>query len=97
MNKRGFTLVEVMIAGSLFVMTLACFGYLLKLSLNYVKRTETRALSLCRARGEMERIRSLPFASLPAAASAGVAITQVAADLDLIKVGDLYTLRSQYQ
>jgi hypothetical protein len=97
LNKRGFTLVEVLMAGSLLVTTLACFGYLLKISLNHVKKIETKAQILYQARGGMERVRQVPFADLPAAASAETAITQVAVDLYLIKVGALYTLRSQYQ
>lgn len=97
MNRKGFTLVEVLIAGALLVMAFSCFGYLLKISINYAGKARTGAQALYAARGEMERLRSVPFDHLTAAASAGTTIIQVADDLCLIKVGKLYTLRSKYQ
>jgi Tfp pilus assembly protein PilV len=97
LNRKGFTLVEVLIAGALLVMALSGFSYLLKSSINYVRKAKTDAQTLYQARGEMERIRALPFDQLAAAGSAGTTITQIAADLYLIKVGKLYTLRSKYE
>lgn len=97
MNKKGFTLVEVLIAGAIFVTTFACFGLLLKASINYVNKAGTKTRVLYQSRSEMERLRSISFDSLAASTSAETTITQVAEDLYLIRVGDLYTLRSKYQ
>jgi hypothetical protein len=85
-----------LIAGTLFVATFACFGLLSKASVNYVNRANTKAQALCLSRSEMERLRSIPFDHLLTEATPG-AIIPVAADLYLVKVGDLYTLRSKYR
>jgi len=89
-------LVEILVAGALLVAVSACFSQLLKAAIGYVNTTEANARSLYQARSEMERLRSLPFDSLPSAAQAGTAITPVADDLYLIQSGGLYTLRSRY-
>ena len=96
MNKQGFTLVEVLIAGALFLTAFTSFGFMLKASMNYAARAGAKAQALCRSRSEMERLRSIPFDQLLTEASPGT-ITPVAADLYLVKVGDLYTLRSKYR
>ena len=104
MNKSGFTLVEVLIAGALFVVVFSGFGFLLKTSVNYIRRERAGARAFYSARSEMERLRLVPFEALPSFSSGNVTILPMSDDLYLIdvKVKDgmrsfqLTTLRSRY-
>lgn len=95
MNRRGFTLVEVLIAGALFMAGLACFGCLLKVAKDYVVKLENSSRRLYESRSEMEKLRRLPFDQLLLAG--GTKIVILSSDLCLIQTGKLYTLRSKYQ
>ena len=97
MNRRGFTLVEVLVAGALFLTVLSSFTYALKTAAGYVAKLEAKSGELYRTRSELERIRRLPFAALANASSGETQIVQVAADLYLVRVRTSYTLRSGYQ
>jgi len=96
LNRRGLTLVEVVVAGTLFLLAVSCFNYLSKISMNYVARAGARSVSLYSARSEMEKVRRLSFGQLASYSSAETKIVQMDADLCLIQVGNLYTLRSCY-
>lgn len=56
MNKKGFTLVEVLIAAAIFIVTVACFGQMLKVSSNYVANTRKLSRDLYLARSRMEKL-----------------------------------------
>lgn len=56
MNKRGFTLVEVLIAAAIFIVAAACFGKILKVSSNYVIKTRQFSHDLYLARSRMEEL-----------------------------------------
>ncbi len=94
MNRKGFTLVELLVAGSLFVMMLSCCGYLFRTSARYLSRG---ASGIYRSRSCLERAKALSFAQLTSAAPPGVTVTPLAEDLCLLKAGPLYTLRSKYE
>ena len=95
-NRRGFTLVEVIIAGSLFVLTVTCFNYLIKSSMVYITRAKEKASSLNRDRSELERLRGLTFDQLAATGMAEIITVRLDDDLIMIQAGKLYTLRSKY-
>jgi len=65
LNKRGFTLVELLVAASLFLVATIAFGSLLKIGLASISSASdlNRAAYLLQA--EMEEIQGLPFAELP--------------------------------
>ncbi|OGB86993.1 hypothetical protein A3H38_03630 [candidate division WOR-1 bacterium RIFCSPLOWO2_02_FULL_46_20] len=107
MNKKGFTLIEVMVVAALFLLTTAGFNYLLILSSASVEK----ATLLCQAtyllQSKMEEIKLLPFASLPdlngntfAAGNGTIKVSPVLADLINIELSlpphKLQTLRSKY-
>jgi len=85
--------VEIVVAFSLLVTTLAGCGYLFKVAASYACRTE----AFLRPRSELEQVRSLPFAQAASAGLPDLTVTPVAPDLYLIKAGPLYTLRSKYE
>lgn len=93
MNKKGFTLVELLTAASIFLVATLAFGYLLKtalVSIDSASRLNRAAFTL---QAKMEEIRPLPFNQLGAlngstfAESLGkVSVTPVLADLVRIKI-----------
>ena len=97
MNRRGFTLIEVLVAGALFLTVLSSFTYVLKTAAGYVFRLEAKSKEVYQARSELERIKQLPFAALADASSGETQIVQVADDLYLARAQTVYTLRSRYQ
>jgi hypothetical protein len=82
-------------AGAIFLLAISSFNYLSKSAQNYLPRAKMRGLALCQARSEMERVRRLPFDILYSAGS--VEVTRIDDDLCLVRVDQLYTLRSRYQ
>jgi prepilin-type N-terminal cleavage/methylation domain-containing protein len=97
LNRRGFTLIEVLVAGALFLTVLSSFTYVLKAAAGYVRKLETKSGELYYTRSELERIKQLPFAALSGASSGETQTLQVAGDLYLVRVKAVYTLRSRYQ
>ena len=57
MNKPGFTLLEVLLAGALLLVAITFFGYLLKTAENSAVRAGKLSRSLVEARGKMEALR----------------------------------------
>lgn len=84
MNRRGVTLIEILIAGALWVAIISSFAYFLKVVSQQAIATEKLSKALCEARSRMEELRSIP----------------ASAELEMIEVRvppiRLYSLRSRY-
>lgn len=105
-NKCGFTLVEVLVAASLFLGLISAVGYSYHAAQQGLASAESRAGRLDELRSELEELRPLPFDSLAgmngqAFASGEGRVGIVLLDADLIKVTvgiqntRLVTLRSK--
>lgn len=93
MNKRGFTLVELLVAASLFLVVTLAFGYLLKTGLASIAAASRLNQAAYTLQAKIEEIHALPFDHLsalngnPFAESFGkVYVTPVLADLVRIKL-----------
>jgi prepilin-type N-terminal cleavage/methylation domain-containing protein len=64
LNKKGFTLVEVLIAAAIFLSAVALAGYTYRMMKIAVVQGKERSLSLYAARAEMETLSRLPFDEL---------------------------------
>jgi len=84
LNRRGVTLIEILIAGALWVAIISSFAYSLKVVSQQAIATEKLSKALCEARSRMEELRIRP----------------VSAELEVIEVNvppiRLYSLRSRY-
>ncbi len=101
MNRAAFSLVELLVAGMVLVMTAACFCSSMHQFSLYYGRLEARERSTASAANKMEELRSVPFDSLPAfngtsSEGGSILVSAVAPDLVRIVIGDLTTLRSRY-
>lgn len=97
MNRHGFTLVELLIAASIFVVVISSFTFIIKYSANYQALSKKKTAEFYVWRSEMERLRQVSFEQLPALANPALArIIALSPDLVLIKVGQLETLRSRF-
>ncbi len=92
MNRRGFTLVELLVFALLFLLSTAAFGYLLRMGKDSVGSALRLNQALRAVQAEMEEIRALPFNNLPSLngrtfsnGSGKVLVTPVLADL--VKIG----------
>ncbi|MFH1387101.1 MAG: prepilin-type N-terminal cleavage/methylation domain-containing protein [bacterium] len=63
MNRRGFTLIEVVIATMLFITTIASFAYFLKSAQNYLDLSGKYSKALYIGRSKMETLRKEMTAS----------------------------------
>lgn len=93
MNKKGFTLVELLVATAIFLAATIAFGHLLKVSLVSVNAAARLNRAACELQDKMEGIRALPFAKLRgldgdifADGRGRVAVTPVLADLLSVRV-----------
>lgn len=84
MNRKGITLVEILIAGALWVAIIASFAYFLKVVSQQAIATERVSRALCEARSRMEELRSSP---------ASAELEMIGAEVPPIR---LYSLRSRY-
>ncbi len=84
MNRRGVTLVEVLVAGALWVAVISSFAYFMKVASQQTAAAEKLSHALCEARSRMEEIRSRP-------ASAEIEVIEV--EVPPVR---LYSLRSKY-
>ena len=66
MNNRGFTLIESVIALSLFLAATIAFGSLLRLGADTVKASARLTQAVYSIQTKMEEIRACPFEDLPA-------------------------------
>ncbi|MBU0671600.1 MAG: type II secretion system GspH family protein [Candidatus Margulisbacteria bacterium] len=64
MNKRGFTLIELIVATSLFLIAVASFSQLLKIAASSITAAERLNLATYEIQAEMEELRSLTFNQL---------------------------------
>ena len=80
MNRKGMTLVEIIVAAAIMVTAVSSFAYLTKAAGNYVSSTEKLSRALYEARSRMEDLHKIPSA----------------AELEIIRVEQLYSLRSRY-
>lgn len=96
-NRRGVTLVEILVAMALFILIVSCFNYLLKVSAKHTNFANDLSRKLFGLRATMEEIRCTPFEKLPLLNSEKVRVFQVASDLILIQAESFFTLRSKYQ
>lgn len=60
MNRKGFTLIEVLIAGALFIFSFAVFGQLINAAARLSASTENLSRALYAARSQMETLRRQP-------------------------------------
>ena len=106
MNNKGFTLVEVLVAGAIFLTVISAFVFLLKLSANYQVSVQSYSRAAHELRTEMEKVRCAPFDGLPTVVSDKTKVIPVSSDLFFIQTEltwhpkraplKLYTLRSRY-
>jgi prepilin-type N-terminal cleavage/methylation domain-containing protein len=64
LNKKGFTLVELILAAALFVAAVAGFNYLLKAGSVTVDQAARLSQAVYTLQAKMEEIRSYPFSYL---------------------------------
>jgi hypothetical protein len=86
LNRRGATLVEVLIAGALLVVLVAGFGQLLKFSRDYLTTANRFSRALYEARSLMEEMRGLPFAEIPKKISPRIKVVSLSAELCAVTV-----------
>lgn len=56
MNKKGFTLVEVLAAAGIFIIAVSGFAFMLKASAGYLGKTRSLGRDLYQARSRMEEL-----------------------------------------
>lgn len=66
MNKKGFTLVEALIAVALLVVIIPAFGYMLKQASIALHTGNNYSAAFYAARDKMEELRTVSFNDLPA-------------------------------
>jgi prepilin-type N-terminal cleavage/methylation domain-containing protein len=64
LSKKGFTLVELLIAASIFLIATFAFAYLLKLGMASAQNTFQLNQARYTLQTQAEKLRSLPFSSL---------------------------------
>ena len=60
MNRKGFTLIEILVAGALFITIIGGFNYLLKTAGAQSRAAAKLSAAVNLARGEMEKLRARP-------------------------------------
>jgi prepilin-type N-terminal cleavage/methylation domain-containing protein len=93
LNKKGFTLVELLVAAGLFLVATFAFGHLLKIGLDSIESAARLNQATYALQAEMEEIRTLPFEQLAALNGRAFAeglgeifVTPVLADLVSVKL-----------
>lgn len=64
MNKNGFTLIEVLTAGAIFILALSFFSLTFKAGSNYFMFAKERIRGMLEARSEMESLKQASFDQL---------------------------------
>lgn len=91
MNSKGFTLIEILIAGALFIAIMGSFSYLLKLSGDQSRSATKLSKALDLTRSEMEILRIQP-------GTAELEVIEVAVRWDQNKPpAHLISLRTRYR
>lgn len=91
MNKKGFTLVELLVAATIFLVATFAFAYLLKIGMASVQNTSRFNHATYSLVTQAEEIKSLPFSSLASLNGRSFAqgdgkISVVPALADLLKI-----------
>ena len=110
MNRKGFTLVEILVATALFLLAISTFSYLLKSAKESILNARKLSQALYQVQAKMEELRGTPFENLVSTTFAEnrgrVVVTPALADMVSISVElewnpkklpiKLYSLRSKY-
>lgn len=93
MNKRGFTLVELLVAASIFLVSTLAFGSLLKMSLASIHSASELNRAAYMLQTKTEEIQAIPFAELSGLNGASfangkgkISVSPVLADLVRIRL-----------
>ncbi len=100
MNRKAFSLIELLAAGMVMVISAACFCGSLQQCRRFYARAEKRERSLAASAGRLERVSALPFADLPSMNGSSfegaiISVATLATDLLRIEVDGLVTLRAK--
>lgn len=88
MNKRGFTLVELLVASSLFILSCSVFSLTLKTNKAYLQKARQVNQARLLLQNKIEATRQASFASLTG--------TKIAPDLIKVEIDSHWLLRSKY-
>jgi len=96
--KRGFTLIECLIASGVVILVFSFSAALFALSGRVIDRTCQTMSSVYLAQAKMENLRAWPFDTLISLNDDDVKITGVTDDLILIEIKEpgIFVLRSRY-
>lgn len=93
MNKQGFTLVELLVAGTIFIIATSAFTYGLRVCLSNYKSASALNKAIYTLQSETEKIKTVPFAQLIkikgktfAAGKGKVSVSALLPDLLKIKI-----------
>jgi prepilin-type N-terminal cleavage/methylation domain-containing protein len=93
LNKRGFTLVELLVAASIFLVATLAFGSLLKIGMSSIRAARDLNRAAYTLQAKMEEIQETPFAELPglngssfANGKGRISVSPVLADLVRIRL-----------
>lgn len=91
LNKKGFTLVEILVSSSLLVVMAISFSFLFQNNARLQKYSDKKLQDAYILQAKMEELRNMPFEKLKL--QSGV----IAIDSNLLKiqVGPIYTLRAR--
>lgn len=96
MNKRGFTLVEVLVSASLLAALSFSFFYLAKNSSWFQKKAGEKMQAAYALQAKMEELKSLSFESLKLQnGKDGVKVIPIDSNLVEVRAGEIYTLRAR--
>ena len=110
MNKKGITLIELLVSFAFLIMVVASFTYLYKYSKSRLDASLKLSQATLLIQSEMEKLHRLPFSLLTASTFADgrgqVRVTPISADLLSLQLSlnysptsapiNLYTLRSSH-
>jgi len=65
LNRKGFTLVEILLATALLVVIISAFSFGLKQAISAANSNHDFSRALYAARSQMEEMRRIPFEGLP--------------------------------
>jgi len=91
LNKKGFTLVEILVSTSLLVIISISFFFLFQNSARLQKHSEKKLQEACLLQAKMEDLRALSFEELKLQKG----VTIIDSNLLKIQVGSVYSLRAR--
>jgi len=99
LNRRGFTLVESLIAATMLITAISMFTYVIRSAKFYGRATTELSARFNSARQVMEEAKRVGFTDLPSLSNSQILVQPLSADLFLLQTTGtvkLYTLRSKY-